>query len=95
MRLQFPLFTIYVNLHIIIFDMDSGFRQYRVIERTERVEVFRIHLGRAVSPHQMIFKEDAHFRYERPPFLVLCDGNLDAGHQVFLSVRAKYTYGKL
>ena len=43
----------------------------------------------------MILKEDADFRNECFPLLILCGGNFDTCHQVFLSVRAEHPYREL
>ena len=95
MRLQFPLLSVHMNLYIIIFNMNPRFRQYRIIERPERIEILRIDFRCPVAPHQMILKEDADFRNKRLSLFILCDGNLDARHQIFFPVRAKYSDGKL
>ena len=72
--------------------MNPRFGQYRIIEWPESVEVFGIYFGSAISPHQMVLEEDTDLRDKRFSFLILCNGNFNTRHQIFLSVRAEYPY---
>jgi len=71
--------------------MYSHLCQYRIVERTESIEVFSIHFGSTIAPHQMIFKEDTYFRYKWITMFVLSSSYFYARHQVFLTVCTQYS----
>ena len=75
--------------------MYTGGSKYRIIVRAESVEVFRIYFGSAVAAHQVIFKKDTYFRYDRPSAGMTGGGYFNTRQQVFLTVGTKHTDGKL
>ena len=50
-RMQFAFLPFNVNLHIVVFNMYPCLCQYRIIERTEGVEILRTHFGRTIATH--------------------------------------------
>ena len=91
MWLQFPFNFLKADLHIIIFNMNTCFCQYGIVEWTECIEVLCVHLDGTIAAHQMILKKDADLGYKRIAFCITCTGYFKTGKKIFFSVRAEYS----
>ena len=80
---------------VAIADVDAGFGQRRVIERTKSVEVFGVDLGGAVAAHEFILEEDAYFGDYRGAVGIFGGSYFDGGDEIFLAVGAQGADGEL
>ena len=76
-------------------DVDAHVGQGREVVRTEGVEPFGVDFAGAVAAHELIFKEDTHFRHHRCAIGMARSGNLDTGEEIFFAVGAELSDGEL
>lgn len=84
-----------VYLHVVVLDVDTCRCKYRIVERTEGIEVFGVDFGSTVAAHQMVLEEDTYFRDNGTATGMMGGGYLNAGHEVFLAIGAQYANGQL
>lgn len=76
-------------------DVDTGIGQRREIVGAEGIEPFGVDFGGAVAAHQLIFKENAYFRYHWCAIGMARGGNLDTGQEIFFAIGTELSDGQL
>ena len=83
------------NALLVIYNVDTGFHQMRIVERLKSVEFLGALLGRTISAKQMSAKVDADFWYLGMSVGIFGCCNLNAGDEILLAVGPQLSYRQL
>ena len=84
-----------VDESAVVFDIDTGCGERRIIWRIECVESGGVDLGASVASVKVGVEADSHLRHYCVAFIVSGGGNFHCGYQILFSIGARLAYRKL